>query len=217
MKMTTKLATAVVLVGAAQASGAFVVPDGNNYAWTRGQTAGSTYAQWEVFGSTSGPNAPDVGQFVGGVVAGSFNAFDRGNQSFVTGSGNIYSINGFVRPQVDIPNFGFGSGYVTTVLVQTRTFGFEIAPASVLVNGVGAVGSTELFRQALGGPGGNLVDTLWRFELAGNAALYTLTFEAGATSMSLDRVAIDTYTVVPGVGVLPAAGGLVLLRSRRRR
>lgn len=209
-----------MLGSAAPALADFVVPDGSNSAWTRGVTANSAYAQWEAFTSTFGPNTPDVGAFAGGALtpgSPAWNTFDRNGFSFITGGGNIYSIAGVVAPQVDVPNFGLGAGYTTTILLQTRIQGTEIDPASVLIGGVAPAQTTELLRQPLGGPGGFLVDTLWRFELPGNASGYTVQFEALGSSMSLDRVAIDTFTVVPAPGAAALLGLGGVLAARRRR
>ena len=83
----------------------------------------------------------------------------------------------------------------TTVLVQIRTQGNEADAGSIRLNGViEPVEITELFRETVGGPfGGALVDFLVRFEVDGNAAAYDVTFAAAASSMSLDRVAVDTF------------------------
>ncbi len=212
----------VVLVASAPASADFVVPDGSNFEWTRGVTPNSTAAQWETFTSPAGPNAPAAGAFAGGTLPGAapaWNTFDRNTFSFITGGGNIYSFAGVVAPQVDVPSFGLGSGYTTTILLQTRIQGTEINPASLLIDGVAPVQVTELFRQPLGGFGGALVDTLWRFELPGNASGYTIRFEALSSSMSLDRIAVDTFTVIPGPGtaaLLVFAGGISGGRRRKR-
>jgi hypothetical protein len=218
--LSSSAAVVALLAAPVPALANFVVPDGINYNWTRGSTPNSAFAQWEVFTSTAGPNSPDVGSFTGGTFAGgapAWNTFDRNPFSFVTGGGNIYSFGGVVAPQVDIPNFGLGAGYVTTVLLQVRTQGTEVDPASVLIGGVAPVQTTELFRQTLGGFGGSLVDTLYRFEIPGNAAGYTLQFQASGSSMSLDRVAVDTFTVVPapGAAVLLGVGGVLVGRRRR--
>jgi len=210
----------VVLGSAAPALADFVVPDGTNYAWTRGVTPNSTYAQWETFSSPAGPNAPTVGSFAGGTLPGSapaWNTFDLNSFSFITGGGNIYSFAGVVAPQVNIPCFDLGAGYSTTILLQVRIQGTEIDPASVLIGGVAPVQSTELFRQTLGGFGGFLVDTLYRFELPGNAAGYITQFHALGSSMVLERVAVDTFTVIPapGAAALMCAGGMIALRRRR--
>lgn len=212
--------TLVVLGVSAPAMADFVVPDSNNYTWTRGVTTNSAYAQWEVFTSTAGPNTPSVGSFASGafgVGAPNWNTFDRNAFSFVTGGGNIYSPAGVVAPQVDIPNFGLGAGYATTILIQVRTQGTEIDLASVLVGGIAPVQTTELFRQPLGGPGGFIVDTLYRFEVSGNTSGYTAQFQALGSSLSLDRVAVDTFTAVPAPSAVALLGLGGLVASRRRR
>jgi hypothetical protein len=203
------------------ARGDFITPDGVNEAWTRGVTPGSAYAQWERFRSATGGNTPDVGSFAGGVFPGTspaWDVFDTSGQSFVTGGGNIYAPAAVTNITVRVPNFGLGAGWTTTVLLQVRTLGTEVDPASVLLDGAAPVSSRELFRETFGGPGGFRVDTLYRFEVAGNADGYSIRFDAASSSMSLDRVAVDTFTVVPA----PAAASMLGLwaaaaAGRRRR
>ena len=205
--MTVSLPTRSLLAGvglatlASPALAQFVEPDGSNYPWVRGSTANSLYAQWERFTSPSGPNAPDVGSFVGGTLppeALAFAAFDAAWQtsgSFITSGGNIYSFSGIVEPQVNIPGFGLGDGFDTPILVQFRTQGVEADYDNILLNGViEPVEVTELFRDTIGGPfGGALVDFLVRFEVEGNATAYDVTFAAASSSLSLDRVAVDAF------------------------
>lgn len=198
----------------------FVVPDGTNVPWTRGVTANSAWAQWESFTSGSGPNAPTDGSFAGGTFADgapAWNAFDTGGFGMAIGSGNLYAAGGPLAVQIDVPNFGLGAGATTTVLLQIRTQGTEVDLSSVNIGGVAATEVTELQRVALGGFGGFSVDTLWRFELAGNASAYSIRFNALGAHMSLDRVSIDTFTQVPGPGaaLLGALGGLAAPRRRR--
>lgn len=222
----------LVLAGTAlQASAAFVVPNGVNYAWTRGTTAKSSWAEWNVFTSVGGPNSPDVGTFIGGAfpeTAPAFNVFDSNSSSgsFITSGGNIYSFSGVISPQIEFGNFGFGTSYNTTILIQVRTLGNELNASSVTLNGsIAPVETTELARSTLGGFGGFEVDTLFRFELTENLGSYVVDFDAQTTSMSLDRVAIDTYAFIPGPSPLagvPSPGvasvlGLAALTARTRR
>lgn len=71
------LAGGFVAIGAAAARADFVVPNGVNYGWSRGVSAGSAYAQWEVFTAPAGPNVPDVGVFAGGTLAPSAPAWNH--------------------------------------------------------------------------------------------------------------------------------------------
>lgn len=208
--------TALVVCSPALAD--FITPDGVNYGWVRGSTANSAWAQWESFSTSNGPNAPDVGSYAGGPFADgapAWNAFDTSGFGIVTGSGNLYAPGGALQAQVDVPGFGLGAGYTTTILLQVRTQGTEVNPATVNISGVEAVEVTELYRASLGGQG-FVVDTLWRFELAGSAAGYAIVFGAFGPHMSLDRVSVDAFTQIPAPGALAllAIGGL---SARRRR
>lgn len=218
------IAASVMLAGlASSASADFVVPDTATYGWDRGVTAQSTYAEWDVFTAPAGPNAPDVGSYTGGTLpstAADFNVFDSNESSgsFITSGGNIYSFSGVVSPQIEFGGFDLGAGQVTTVLLQVRTLGIEIDQSTLLLNdSIAPSSTTELDRVELGGFGGFQVDTLFEFNLTGNLDAYAINFDALGTSLSLDRVAVDTFTFVPtpGTGVLLALGGLVAARRRR--
>lgn len=143
--------------------------------------------------------------------AGVFNVFDTGTASFLTSGGNIYSPTGLVQPQVDIPSFGLGAGYSTTILVQVRTLGTEADSASVNLNGTLPSSTTELLRESLGGFGGFRIDTLYRFDVVGNAVSYDFNFSSQGTSMSLDRVAVDAFAAVQSPGAV-AVGGVAFER-----
>ncbi len=211
------------IVAAAAVSSAradFITPDGVNYSWTRSASAGSTYAQWEAFTNAAGPNLPDVGSYVGGdlpAAAPAWDVFDSSGLSFVTSGGNIYSFSGATNIHVVVPGFDSAAASSTTLLIQIRTQGTEFDPASVNIAGVAPTETLELHRESLGGFGGALVDTLFRWELPGNALSYELRFDAAGSSMSLDRVAVDSFVNVPapGAGALLAMG--VLMAARRRR
>lgn len=173
----------------------FVVPDGSNLPWIRGSSSNSAYAQWEAFSSPGGPNVPDVGSYTGGVLAPgapAWDAFDSSGQSFITSGGNIYSFSAPLNMHVVVPSFGRGVGFRTTVLLQVRTQGNEVLPSSLSIGGVAPAESRELSRESLGGMG-FLVDTLYRWDLPGNAASYEVRFDASDASMSMDRIAVDTF------------------------
>ena len=187
------------------ALGDFVIPSSASEGWDRGSTEGSLYAEWDVFTSPFGPNIPDAGEFVGGALPEGFlpfNAFDANESSgsFVPGSGNIYSFSGVIAPQIELPGFGLGDGYATTILVQIRTLGTEIDPTSVLLDeAIEPTEIVELERIDLGdGLGSVQVDTLIRFDAPGNALGYTVNLVALESSMSLDRIAVDAYAEAAG-------------------
>ncbi|MBI2824340.1 MAG: hypothetical protein HYX69_06600 [Planctomycetia bacterium] len=204
MRYTTRFfsRTASLFVLAAgcalSARGDFLLPT----AWQR-TDPGSTYQEWNVFASADGstPNAPDVGLFNPASPAnGNPDVFDTSGGSFLTGGGNIYSFSVATDIDAVIPNYGYGSWYHTTLILQTRTIGSEIDYAGVHIGTAAPAAQQELGRVPVGSPGGDTfqVDHLFRFELAGNAASYLAEFMASAPSMSLDRVAVDTFASLTG-------------------
>ncbi|GMU24234.1 MAG: hypothetical protein AMXMBFR13_43100 [Phycisphaerae bacterium] len=209
------VALLVGLTTAAQA--AFVAPA----LWSREQ-ANTTYQEWNVFSSPAGPNMPDIGWLN---PNGTPDLFDTSGGSFVTGSGNIYSPTSVLDLRVVVPDYA-RTGDVTTVILQTRTNGSEIDFDTVRIGGTGFEDRGELLRQPLGGFGGFAVETWLKFELPYSASSFTVEFKASGTSMSLDRVAVDTITAssfVPEPNPVPEpltgvllASGLLRLASRRR-
>lgn len=219
MLIDARLVGSVVLGLVVSASGEFIVPDGVNVPWVRNVTADSAYAQWEVFTSPVGPNAPDAGEWVGGVLPGTspgWDVYDTSGESFITGGGSLYSLSAPLNVHAIAPNFGRGAGHSTTILLQIRTQGMEYQPGSVHVGGESPIETIELHREPLG-PMGFLVDTLFRWEVSGNVTGYELRFDAAGPHMSLDRVAIDTWTrVIPAPGTI-VLGMLALAAGMRRR
>lgn len=189
----TVLALLAAAASAAPAAADFVPPDA--FGWERG-TPGTTYFMWESFTSAAGPNAPAPGGFPSPLPPEwtAPDVFDSGVGSFVTGSGNIYNIGAPLIITARVPGYALGEGHTTHVIVQVRTQGTEIDPATVAVNGAGPTQTQELYREPLGGFGGAIVETLYVFEVPGSEPLYTLRFDAAEGSMSLDRLAIDTLT-----------------------
>ena len=183
---------------ASMARAEFVAPT----LWSR-QDLRSTYQQWDVFTDADGdpPNVPDIGLFNPNSPAnGVPNVRDTSGGSFLTGGGNIYSFSVATDIDVIVPNYALGDWFHTTVILQTRTQGSEIAYASARIGTVAPVAQQELFREPVGGPFGDsfTVDYFFRWELPGNLNSYTLEFPASASSMSLDRVAVNTLALLEG-------------------
>ncbi|MBX9654394.1 hypothetical protein K2Y11_12335 [bacterium] len=190
---------------------AFVVPG------FRGE-ANTTYQEWNIFSSTAGPNAPDVAN---SNVNGTANVVELSGGAFVTSGGNIYSPTFVTSFSVTVPDFNLGSGYITNAVIQIRTQGTNVDNSSVLFNGVSAVSATLLHSEVLGGFGGNLEDWEYVFSnVPSNLSLDTITFHAAGSSMSLDRLSVDTQAVaVPEVSsflMIGVAAATVFGIARRR-
>lgn len=148
---------------------------------------------------------------------------------FITGggaAGNLYSFSiasAFVLSDSN-------SSVLDTVIFQVRTSGSELDYGSVKLSyDLGGrtqfvtATPTELDRTAAG-PGGFSVSTRWEFDLTGlGTSDYAIAFDASASSMSLDSVALDvqfaavpepeTYALGFGAGLL----GFALWRRRASR
>lgn len=205
----------------------------------------TTYQEWQRFTSTSGPNAPsdgtssDTGSGNNLANDGLFyvnpndqvvvsiddaNAYDRASSTsnaFVTGGGNIYSPGGVIQPRVVLAGFDQPDALVH-FMVQVRTLGSLIDTDFLSVNGVpwtdlpGSHAYQQLYSLPLGGFGGALVDHLWTFS-APDAPSFQIDFGWGVTSVSLDVIAVDTYSVVPEPASLAIVGLLVPMLLRRHR
>lgn len=223
------VALAVCATVAQNATAAFTTPSD----WTRPTTsvqAGTdltSYQRWETFGSTTGPNAPDVASIN---LDGSANAFDSaapGSGSFITSGGNIYAVFGVIKPRVIVPHPTLAVYSHTQVLVQVKTFGNQIDTSAVTVEGLDAESlsgySYSLLSQIpVGDPtqpgGGYFEEHAWTFDVPFTDGALQIDFGWGVDSASLDQLAVDTRAVVPEpVSLAGLVTGGALLLGRRRR
>jgi PEP-CTERM motif len=167
---------------------------------------------------------------------GTPNAFNSdpaaGANSFLTSGGNIYSPSAIVSPRITIPNnidgiTGNQIDGVTNFVLQIRTLGLPDLSSFRLTDPVsGSLLSptspiTELGTLSFNNGFGTSTyyDHLVRFQATGNADLYQIDFTSAGTSLSLDRIAVDTFfspTAVPEPSSLVLMGLASLIAFRRR-
>lgn len=179
--------------------------------WSRGQVS-TTYQEWDRFTVPAGPNAPDVGVFN---PNGTPSVADASGMSLVTGSGNIYSPTAALHIDVFVPDYAT-PGAVATVILQTRTIGTELDAATLNVGGLAPVDQGELLRAPFGGPGGFVVENWFKFHLPTSGPSFTVEFAALGSSMSLDRLAVDSITAgdyLPEPNPVPEPVSVLLLAS----
>lgn len=146
---------------------------------------------WETFTvphNTPG-NLPDQAGATTGAVFTQMNT-----NAFLTGSGNIYNLNGVSSFMLmDKTPFTLG-----TVVLQTRTVGSELDYDSVSLNYSDTEGShslAPLFRYELSRSAGQgfSVSSLWQWDLAGlSVSNFTIAFIASGPSLSFDSLTLDT-------------------------
>ncbi len=191
------LATSLLISQLAQpAIAEFVVPN------FRG-TQNSTYQEWRFFTSATEPNLPDVAN---SNPNGDATLQELTGGAFITGGGNIYSFAVATSFELLVPDYGLGGQHATSVVLQIRTLGSTVDLDSVTLNGLQAESAELLYEEPLGGFGGLLRD--WKFEwneVTGNKQLNTILFEAEESSMSLDRVSVDTLAAATAMSTFVAA------------
>lgn len=201
---------AILLALAAQpAVAAFLTPDSTTSPfeeWTRSDVD-SSYAEWDEFSDPAGPNPPDVGAF-GPTTADLIET--GGNGAFITSGGNIYSFSGATDFEVSVPAYNYGSSYTTRVVMQIRTLGNGLDLPSVvlsydgLAQGLAPDYTTELARTALGGFGGVEIDNIFAWDVLTSPGDFQIGFSAAGTSMSLDRLVVDTFAHTGDFSSYPA-------------
>lgn len=203
------------LCGASAARADFVTPAAaSNGPWQRpttlaqATTSHTTFQQWDVFSTANQnevnyPNVPGVGVNVDGPPlnpAGSATIAETTGVAFLTG-GNIYSFSAPTSFRLETPNSNLGASASTKVLLQIRTRGSTPDFSSFTFNEVALTmlagySYAELFREEIsGGFGGTTIDHKLEFIVPGSRALDTVRFSASASSMSLDRVSLDTIAL----------------------
>jgi hypothetical protein len=145
------------------------------------------------------------------------------------GAGNLYSFSAATSFDVDIWNYNLPGAVETTILLQLHVQGAAPDPASIRL--INPADSTQTLAPAaaqvlfddpdfsFGGNQGVNQTLLYRWVVPGNADSYTLRFAASEASMSLQNVAVDTFTAVPepsSFAVLALLGSAALLRRRAR-
>jgi len=234
-KSIAALVTVVVLTaGVARAvPTSFIAPNGAASPfenWSLG-AANSIHAQWEVFSdavSTPG-NLPEVaGSYPASGTPSGAAAVAIGNtpSAFLTGGGNIYSFAAPTSFTVTVPNYNLGAGWNTRFVAQIQNQGNPLDFSSVKLSydGGNQLLPFDYTDELVGNPA---PENLFAWDLAGfNPSTFTLTFNASASSMSLDAIAVDTFTQQgtfspmglpePATGVLAALGLIGTLQARRR-
>ncbi len=180
------LVSAAFVPAARAGTNGFLVP------FFRGQS-NSKAGYWETFTMPAGApgNLPDrPGATTDAVLTQS------STNAFLTGSGNIYNLDGVSAFTVsDTTPVTLG-----TVVLQTRTLGTELDYGSVRLHYTGGTGPHallplaryELNRGSVPGLGAT-VSSLWQWDLSGlNVSNYSLSFHAAGPSLSFDSMTLDT-------------------------
>lgn len=219
------VAAAMLAVSSAYAvPTSFVAPNGSTSPfqdWSVG-AANSVHAQWEVFTDAVGTpgNLPDVaGSYPAAGTPSGAAAVVIGNEptAFIASgtAGNIYSFAAPTKFTVTVPNYGLGAGWNSRFVAQIQNQGNPLDFASVRLSydGGGQLLPYDYTDVLTSTP---FAENLFAWDLAGfNPSTFTLTFNASASSMSLDALAVDTFTQQGSFAPLdvpePAAAGLATL------
>ena len=162
-------------------------------------SANSQSGYWEIFSVPIGAPGNSADR-AGATTAAKLTQSDT--NAFLTGSGNIYNLNGVSAFTLsDSTPFSLG-----TVVMQIRTLGSELDNSSVILNysdgsgqhSLAPVRSVELNRGNQPGLGAT-VSSLWQWDLSGlNVTAYTISFRAADVSLSFDSMTLDAWnTFVP--------------------
>lgn len=191
----------------------------------RGQP-NSESAYWDVFTVPVGaPGNAANGVASGGVDLSGAIITQTTPGAFLTGGGNIYSFssaNTFILE--DEVDYAAGLGLV---VLQVNTLGTLLDYESVALTydlGSGPITVTTTREELYNSPGlGNDIVNKWEWNLSGlGVNSYSIAFNATESSLSLDKVTLDTLSAVPEpqeyaamVGV--ALSGFALWRRSRKK
>jgi len=220
MKASTKLSALTLALGIAFSSSAFATSDVWDTANPWGTSTLSEFAAWNVFGGTTDTTPEVAGSGTGSVK-------ENTGMAFLTGGGNIYSFSAATNFTATLA--GSTSG-LFDVYLRIGTLG-TTPVATATLNGVAAT-KTSTVVVALGGFGGDEVESFWKWSNVTGSSLYTFRFGATESSMSLDQLALATValssapnipsspvTAVPEpetYGMMLAGLGLMGFMARRR-
>lgn len=178
----------------------------------------TSHAEWDVFTVAKfAPNKPDI-------VADDAILICTTSSAFMTSGGNIYSFQAAAFFQID----DFTGFPIRNVFLQMRTLGSGVDAAAARLIATGADGETVthlptrilvLSEEELGGERGGVgtVSTLqWDLQETPVSGIYTILFNATESSLSLDKVSLETsrnYLEVKRpktLEVLPRGGEIVV-------
>lgn len=206
---TLKKAAIGAAVAFAFNTGAFAASANYHYVapteWAHGD-AGTLYAAWDNFSATT-DTSPDVGS--ANIQSAEVKELTGG--AFVTSGGNIYSFAVPTSFQVTLDGNSSGpaTGSPVSVSLQLFTLGTLLDLTSVKLNGVAASGGITGQYDGGTGFGGQAYDAqyLFTWDIAATD-LFSFTFNAVGSSMSLDTVAIDIGPSSVSEVPVPAAAWL---------
>lgn len=176
--------------------------------WNRGD-ANTTYQEWDFFSFLTN-NPPD---YAHDNPNGTPDVSVNGNPAdyFLTSGANIYSTATTPSISINLPDYGLGQNYYTTVVFQLRVQGSPINPDSIQLtyndnsnsNSILPASTATLASQDLGGFGGTLEDTWYRFDIPFNPAQYTINFAGFGPHMSTDIIVVDSIVTTAQQGFVP--------------
>lgn len=215
MRFIASIVAASLVAGSAQAGLVNpLIPS-----WSGGPDTRS--AQWDSFTQASGgANIPD------GAGSSPFSLMNFAPGAFVTGAGNIYSVNTALYLMITGGTLG-NAASPTQVVMNVATAGSVLNTSGVRLSLFDSLGnsiqleptSSELRADAPAQPQGAI--QTWAFTwnttfVPFQASGFRVEFGASAPSMSLDAVRLDMqYAPAPGALALLAASALTATRRRR--